>query len=74
MSGPLGPRDLSRPVEQLTELDPSALPPLPHPYADWENPALKPHCAASRAGDPQFHCERGLSHRHRRRLDRITRP
>jgi Fe-S oxidoreductase len=41
VSGDLGPRDLGRPAEQLTELDPSRLPPLPRPYDDWEDPALK---------------------------------
>jgi len=35
------PRDLSRLVPQLTELDVASLPPLPHPYTDWQDPALK---------------------------------
>jgi Fe-S oxidoreductase len=28
-------------MPQLTDIDPSALPPLPHPYDTWEDPALK---------------------------------
>ncbi len=41
MNGPISPRDLARPIEQLTEIDPKNLPPLPHPYEDWEDPAFK---------------------------------
>ncbi|MDY0110391.1 MAG: (Fe-S)-binding protein [Candidatus Krumholzibacteria bacterium] len=41
MSGNLMPRDLARPGEQLTALDPAALPPLPPPYADWPESGVK---------------------------------
>jgi Fe-S oxidoreductase len=41
MTRPVRPRDLAGRVEQLTEIRPETLPPLPPPYADWEDPALK---------------------------------
>lgn len=41
MSHPLGPRDIARQMPQLTDIDPAALQPLPHPYDTWEDPALK---------------------------------
>lgn len=49
MTAPLRPRDLARPAEQLTAIDPAQLPPLPHPYADWQEDVVKP-LAAQHAG------------------------
>jgi Fe-S oxidoreductase len=42
MNESVRPRDLARPAEQLTAIDPAELPPLPAPYADWQEPAFKP--------------------------------
>ncbi len=39
MTDHLTPRDLARPAGPLVELADLALPPLPAPYADWEDPA-----------------------------------
>jgi len=42
MTERLSPRDLARPDGALADLGDLALPPLPHPYTGWEDPAPTP--------------------------------
>lgn len=46
----LSPKDISRKVDRLCEIDPSRLPRLPYPYDDWENPPIPPIAEGKRQG------------------------